>query len=236
MQLFVGTSGYGYKEWKGKFYPEKLSAKQMLSYYGQQFNAVELNNTFRRMPTAESLETLVGQVPKSFRFAVKAPQSITHFKRLRNSEADLEELNEATRALKKQLGPVLFQLPPNFKKDVERLAAFLTLLDKKMLAAFEFRHESWFEDDVFDVLRAHSCALCVADAEETPKARLVRTANWGYIRLRRDQYGKKELVAWVKDLVSQGWEEAFVFFKHEETGAGPVLATNFIELVGQKFP
>ena len=211
MQFFVGTSGYGYKEW----------------------NSVEMNNTFRRMPTAESLKSLLDQVPRSFRFVVKAPQSITHFKRLKGAEVDLKELKTAMIALKEQRGPVLFQLPPNFKKDLERLKAFLKSLGKDILAAFEFRHESWYDDEVFDALRKQSCVLCAADAEETPKAQLIRTSDWGYVRLRRDGYTKKELTTWIKNIRSQDWKEVFVFFKHEETGMGPKLAASFIELASQ---
>jgi len=231
MKFFVGTSGYGYKEWKGIFYPVKLPQKQMLQYYGQHFGSVELNHTFRRMPTPASLEKLPDQVPKSFRFAVKAPQSITHFKRLKEADADLELLVEATSALKVNRGPVLFQLPPNFKKDLDRLVTFLKSLDKKkILAAFEFRHETWYDDEVYAALKKHSAVLCAADDEETPPVQVLPTADWGYVRLRRDGYTKKELQTWVKKLSAQGWKEIFVYFKHEETGLGPKLGAEFLSL------
>lgn len=233
MQFFVGTSGYGYKEWKGSFYPEKLPQKQMLTYYGQRFNSVELNNTFRRMPTADSLQSLLDQVPKSFRFAVKAPQSITHFKRLKDAGSNVQELKDALQGLKKQAGPVLFQLPPNFKKDIERLDTFLKSIGKGISAAFEFRHESWYDDEVFKCLRKHACALCAADAEDTPKAQLVRTAKWGYVRLRRDGYTKKALTTWLKNIRTLDWKTVYVYFKHEETGMGPKLARMFLELTAE---
>lgn len=233
MEWRVGTSGYGYKEWKGKFYPEKLPQKDMLGYYAERFNSVELNNTFWRMPTTQSLNSLCEQVASSFCFAIKAPQSITHFKRLRGAEGDLKALTEALGGLSGQSGPVLFQLPPNFKKDLERLNEFLALLDKSISAAFEFRHESWFDAEVYDALREHSCALCAADDEDTPPAQLVKTVNWGYVRLRRVGYTPKELATWFKNISSQGWSEVFVYFKHEETGTGPKLAANLLKLIGQ---
>jgi uncharacterized protein YecE (DUF72 family) len=233
MKFLVGTSGYGYKEWKGSFYPEKLPAKKMLEYYGEQFDTVELNNTFRRMPTTASLEALLENVSASFRFAVKAPQSITHFKRLKSADADLEELLGATQALGKRRGPVLFQLPPNFKKDMERLNTFLQLLEKNVKAAFEFRHESWYDDEVYESLRKYSCVLCTADAEDTPEAKLVQTTDWGYVRLRRNGYTTKELKAWVKEIQSQDWKEVYVYFKHEETGMGPKLGAKFLKLAAK---
>lgn len=233
MQLFVGTSGYGYKEWKGSFYPEQLPAKRMLTYYGERFNSVELNHTFRKMPTAESLKALAEQVPEAFRFAVKAPQSITHFKRLKDTDTVLKEFTKAVKTLKERQGPVLFQLPPNFKKDLDRLKAFLKILDKKIQAAFEFRHESWYDDEVIDALRARSCVLCAADDEETPPVQVVRTADWGYVRLRRDKYTKKQLATWVQTIRDQNWKETFVYFKHEETGTGPRWGKQFLKLAGQ---
>jgi uncharacterized protein YecE (DUF72 family) len=230
MQLFVGTSGYGYKEWKGAFYPAKLPAKEMLRYYGEQFSTVEMNNTFRRMPTASSMESLAQQVPVSFRFAVKAPQSITHFKRLKNIDEEIKQLLHATAALKKRQGPLLFQLPPNFKKDILRLEDFLRLVPKKTKAAFEFRHSSWFDEEVFDCLRKRSCALCIADTDDAPQTTILSTADWGYVRLRRDNYSAAQLRQWAKKIHSQTWNEAYVFFKHEDTGIGPKLATGFLKL------
>jgi|SRR5579863_1652418 len=234
MQLYVGTSGYSYPEWKGRFYPEKLSQKAMLGYYAQQFSTVELNNTFYRMPDASVLKSLAKQIPADFRFAVKAPQSITHFKRLKDAQAPTKEFFRAASVLKKQLGPVLFQLPPNFKKDLPRLKAFLCHISKRIPVAFEFRHASWFDDEVFICLRAKSCALCIADVDDSPQPPMISTADWGYVRLRRKRYTRKQLADWVERIRSQAWSEAYVFFKHEETGTGPRYAARFLELAARK--
>lgn len=231
MQFFVGTSGYGYKEWKGKFYPEKLPPAQMLRYYAERMNSVELNNTYRKMPTAESLAALLPQVPKSFRFVVKAPMTITHMKRLKGVEAPLDELKSAIRGLKVQRGPVLFQFPANFKCDLERLNGFLRLLNKQTQAAFEFRHESWFQDDVWNSLAKRGCAWCVDDADELPPAELIHTTDWGYLRLRRAKYTTRQLSKWLERILAQNWKAVHVFFKHEETATGPKLAGQFLELV-----
>jgi len=230
MQFFVGTSGYSYPKWKGSFYPVKLPQKEMLGYYAEQFGAVEINNTFYKMPSASDVESWATQVPKHFRFAIKAPQAITHFKRLKEAEEPTKQLFGVAGALKARLGPVLFGLPPNMKKDVARLKDFLRFIPKKAQAAFEFRHESWFDEEVFDCLRASSCALCVADAEELPRTKLIATADWGYIRLRRETYTKQALVDWIKKMRSLPWNEAYVFFKHEDTGTGPKFAAQFLEL------
>jgi uncharacterized protein YecE (DUF72 family) len=230
MQLFVGTSGYSYPKWKGGFYPAKLPQKEMLSYYADRFAAVELNNTFYKMPSESDVKAWAEQVPKTFRFAIKAPQTITHFKRLKDAEEPTKQLFQTAATLKRRQGPILFGLPPNLKKDVPRLRSFLRLLPKKYQAAFEFRHESWFDDEVFDCLRDRGCSLCIADAEDLPPVELVSTTDWGYIRLRRENYTKKELAAWVKRIKSQPWQETHVFFKHEDTGTGPKFATQFLQL------
>ncbi len=233
MQFFVGTSGYSYPKWKGSFYPEKLPQKEMLSNYAERFAAVEINNSFYRMPSESDVQSWAGQVPQGFRFALKAPQAITHFKRLKDSEEAVETLFKTTAALKARQGPVLFGLPPNFKKDLPRLEAFLRLVPKRAHAAFEFRHESWFADDVFDCLRAHRCALCIADAEELPAQKVIDTAGWGYVRLRRERYTDRGLAKWMEQLKSQEWNEAYVFFKHEDTGTGPKFAASFLDLANQ---
>jgi uncharacterized protein YecE (DUF72 family) len=232
MQFLVGTSGYSYKEWKGSFYPEKLPQKEMLSFYGKQFSTVEMNNTFYRMPTATVVESWTQQVPKGFRFALKAPQTITHRKRLKGVEQDVDLFQQNASVLKKHLGPLVFQLPPNFKKDLSRLSTLLDQMKEKYRVALEFRHESWFDDEVFDCLRKRSCALCVADAEDLPKPRLTNTASWGYVRLRREAYADKDLKKWIKNLSAQDWKETYVFFKHEDTGTGPKFAARFLELAG----
>jgi uncharacterized protein YecE (DUF72 family) len=232
MNLYVGTSGYSYKEWKGSFYPADLPAKQMLRYYGERFNTVEINNTFYRMPKASVLEGWAGEVPASFRFILKAPQRITHMQRLKDAADSVSYLLEVAGALKERLGPLLFQLPPNLKKDVPRLREFLALLPSQRRAAFEFRHESWFDEEVFGLLRDHQTALCIAEAEGDLETPFVSTAPWGYLRLRRPDYGDKELRDWGQRIGGQGWQDAFVFFKHEDEGKGPKFAARFLELSG----
>jgi uncharacterized protein YecE (DUF72 family) len=234
MRFYVGTSGYSYKEWKGSFYPQKLPQREMLGYYAERFSTVEVNNSFYRMPDARVLKSWAQQVPAGFRFALKAPQAITHFKRLKNAEAVTKEFVSVASALKGRLGPLLFQLPPNFKKDLPRLEAFLRLLRKRTSIAFEFRHASWFDNEVFDCLRANSCALCIADTDDAPRADLVSTAGWGYVRLRRKRYTRQQLAAWIERLRSQAWDEAYVFFKHEDAGTGPKFASRFLELAAGK--
>src|SRR5262245_2532304 len=165
MNLYIGTSGYSYKEWKGSFYPRDLPARQMLRFYGGQFRTVEINNTFYGTPKASVLEVWAREVPADFKFALKAPQRITHVQRLKDTGVSASHLFEAAGALKERLGPLLFQLPPNLKKDVPRLRAFLGLLPSHRRAAFEFRHQSWFDEEVFGLLRGHRAALCIADAE-----------------------------------------------------------------------
>jgi uncharacterized protein YecE (DUF72 family) len=230
--FYVGTSGYGYKEWKGSFYPNDLPAKQMLRYYAERLDAVEMNNTFRRMPTSSALAAVAPEVPPEFQFAMKAPQQITHFRRLKNCREPVEELLAAAKALKKRLGPLLFQLPPNFKKDLPRLREFLKLLPKRTRAAFEFRHASWFDDEVFGLLRKRNVALCYAEEEESVEVPFVATADWGYLRLRLAEYGDADLKRWVKRVREQDWKDAFVFFKHEDEANGPRFAKRFLELAG----
>jgi uncharacterized protein YecE (DUF72 family) len=231
MQFFVGTSGYSYKEWKGTFYPAKLPAKDMLPFYAQHFSTVEINNTFYRMPKIEVVEAWGAQVPDDFRFILKAPQTITHRKRLKDVDESVAMFIRAASALKKKLGPLLFQLPPNMKKDLPRLEGLLALLSDGTRAALEFRHESWFDDDVYDALRAHSCALCVADADDLPAVDLVKTADWGYLRLRRENYTLAGLSQWLERVRGQGWAEAHIVFKHEDAGVGPAFAKQLLELI-----
>jgi uncharacterized protein YecE (DUF72 family) len=230
MKLYVGTSGYMYKPWKGKFYPPKLPDKEMLSFYSQHFQAVELNNTFYRMPTAAGLAETAAKVPAHFQFVIKAPQQITHIQRLKDSDTSVAQLLEAVRALKERLGPLLFQLPPNMKKDLPRLRTFLALLPSTYKVAWEFRHPSWFDEEVLDVLREQQMALCIAEAEDDLEVPCVATASWGYLRLRRPDYGDAELKAWSKRLQELPWRETYIFFKHEDEGKGPALAKRFLEL------
>jgi uncharacterized protein YecE (DUF72 family) len=230
MNLYVGTSGYSYKEWKGSFYPEKLPAKQMLAYYGEHFRTVEINYTFKRLPTAAVLKTWTDAVPADFRFALKAPEWITHRKRLKDANDMLATFLEVAGKLKQRRGPLLFQLPPNFKKDASRLQTFLELLPAKRRAAFEFRHPSWFDDEVFQLLRDHNVALCIADADDDLEVPVVATADWGCLRLRRAHYDDAALRKWCKQIRQQDWRDAFVFFKHEDEAKGPQFAQRFLQL------
>ncbi len=235
MRIFVGTSGYAYKEWKGTFYPEKLAAAKMLHYYGEHFNGVEVNNTFYRMPSERVLVKWYDDVPEGFMFVLKASRRITHFKRLKpDAKDELDYLIKTASVLHDKLGPTLFQLPPNFKKDVERLQTFLDLLPNRYGAAFEFRHESWFDDEVYDAMRSYNACLVLAEASELTVPRIA-TADWGYLRLRKESYDEAELADWAEWLLDQSWQDAFVFFKHEDTGAGPELAERFKEALGDRF-
>lgn len=230
MKLWVGTSGYGYKEWKGSFYPEKIAADRMLQYYGERLPAVEINNTFYRMPREDVLTGWAEQVPARFRFSIKASQRITHKKRLKDADEETGYLTAAVRVLGPRLGVLLFQLPPYLRKDVPRLEAFLDLLADDLPAAFEFRHASWFDDDVLDVLRARGRALCIADMDDDEPPPVLGTAPWGYLRLRGETYTDDDLHKWLQRVEAEGWKDAFVFFKHEEAGAGPKLAARFLKL------
>ena len=232
MKAFVGTSGYAYKEWKGSFYPEKLAAAKMLAYYGQHLGAVEINNTFYRMPSERTLTNWFDQVPEGFTFVLKASRKITHFKRLKpEAEDELRYLLKTASVLQGKLGPTLFQLPPNMKKDSERLKAFLQLLPQNWRAAFEFRHESWFDDEIYDALRTVNASLVIAETDEGMVPR-VATADWGYLRLRKQGYSKAELESWAKWMREQPWTDGFVFFKHEDEGSGPELASAFAGMMG----
>jgi uncharacterized protein YecE (DUF72 family) len=174
MRFLVGTSGYSYKEWKGSFYPEKLSDKKMLGFYAERFSTVEINSTFHRFPTASTVEAWAAQVPKSFRFVLKARQTITHFRRLQNAEEQIDDFINLASLLGERQGPLLFQLPPNFKKDLPRLEAFLTYVGGRAAVVLQLQHESWYDDEVFDCLRAHSAALCCVDDEGAG----MREGNW----------------------------------------------------------
>jgi uncharacterized protein YecE (DUF72 family) len=233
MKLYVGTSGYSYKEWKGSFYPEKIQAAEMLSYYAARLPAVELNNTFYRMPRTSVIESWKTQVPANFRFSVKATQSITHYRRLKDAGAQTKQMLETVSALEDRLGVVYFRLPEDMKKDVERLQTFLKDLPADIPIAFDFRHPTWFDDEVFELLRRHNRVSCVSDTDERPADRIDKTADWGYLRLRRVNYSAAELAEWMQRIRAQKWKNVFVFFKHENEGTGPKLAAQFIKLSKQ---
>ncbi len=230
MNLYVGTSGFAYKEWKGRFYPQDLPARQMLHYYGRHFGSVEINNTFYRMPAASVLQAWAGEVGPDFKFALKAPQRITHFGRLRNSGDSVAYLFGVAQTLGERLGPVLFQLPPDFRADAARLRDFLALLPRGHRVAFEFRHPSWFGDDILGMMRDHGVALCIAEAEDGLSVPPVATADWGYVRLRNRDYEDAALSAWLETLQRLNWQDAFIYFKHEDDARGPQIAHRFLQL------
>jgi uncharacterized protein YecE (DUF72 family) len=219
MEIRVGTSGYAYREWRGSFYPEKLKPALMLGYYAARLSTVEINNTFYKLPERQTLERWAEQVPAGFVFVLKASQRITHRQRLApESKETLDYMLDTGSALGDKLGPILFQTPPFLKKDAPRLRAFLELLPASQRSAFEFRHESWQDEEVYEALRARNAALVCADTEESGAggAPIVATADWGYLRLRRMDYDAAALEPWAARVRSQPWRQAFVFFKHED--------------------
>ena len=233
VKIYVGTSGYWYAEWKGKFYPEKISPKEMLRFYSERLSAVEINNTFYHMPTEGVLTSWAEQVPDDFVFALKAPQVITHLKRLRNVGEETDYLFRTLSVLDRKLGPVLFQFPGSFHEDLPALKAFLDLIPD-MSCAFEFRSPSWLDVEVLDLLRERGCSLCVADTDENPANEIIDAAPWGYLRLRRSDYTDADLLQWMERIFSQKWDKAFVFFKHEEEARGPKMAIRFRELIDSR--
>ena len=225
MAIWVGTSGYNYPEWKGTFYPEKIPAKQMLPYYAERLSTVEINNTFYRMPDEKSVKGWSDATPQQFRLTLKAPKRITHVARLRDCADSTRRFLEVAATLGSKLGALLFQLSPFLKKDVTLLDAFLETLPPGVRAAFEFRHASWLDAEVFARLRARNLALCVADSEKltTP---VEITADYGYFRLRDEGYTPEDIVRWaqlIRDKAS-GCSDVYVYFKHEESGTGPAFA------------
>ncbi len=227
MQLFAGTSGFSYAEWKGGFYPEDLENSEMLAYYATRLPSVEINNTFYRMPKADMVSAWGSRVGGDFRFSIKAPRRITHLQKLRGAKDSIEFLVKATAGLGDKLGVVLFQLPPFLKKDVPLLSEFLLELPKELRAAFEFRHPTWYDDDVFEALRARDAALCTGDAEKSERSPpWVSTASFGYLRLRADDYSDEALASWAERIKSQNWSHVYAFLKHEVKG--PALALGLI--------
>jgi uncharacterized protein YecE (DUF72 family) len=230
MRLWVGTSGFSYDEWTGPFYPPDLAAKDRLGFYAQRLPAVEINNTFYRMPAARLLEGWAARVSPEFRFAIKAPRRITHIKRLKDAAEDTAYLLRVVAALGPSLGCLLFQLPPNLGVDLDRLDAFLALLPEGTRAAFEFRHPSWREADVQGRLAARGLALAEVDSDDAPAPPPGAGPGWGYLRLRRTRYEPADLAGWLARLEASSWAEAFVFFKHEDAAAGPRLAAELLAL------
>jgi uncharacterized protein YecE (DUF72 family) len=222
MKLWAGASGYAFKEWIGSFYPNGIKPDAMLGWYAERLPSVEINNTFYRMPKSEVIQSWATAVPEGFRFAIKASRRITHIARIR-AETAVEPVGYLFRGLKllgKKRGPVLFQLPPNLKKDLPRLSEFLALLPANHRAVFEFRHDSWFADDVYDALKANEAALCLSEREDNAPPPLVKTAPFGYLRLRLEHYGEAELQRWADRIADTDWSDAYAYFMHEPTAPG----------------
>ena len=223
-RVLVGTSGFSYPAWRGTFYPEELPAREMLAFYARALGTVEINHTFRRLPTPALLAGWAQQTPTGFRFALKAPQRITHLLRLRDAGEITGEFCRVARRLGPKLGPLLFQLPPYLRFDGVRLRDFLAILPAGVEPAFEFRHASWFTGETYDLLARHRAALCIADSEDlsTP---LIATAPFGYLRLRRADYADADLAAWADRIrETTPWKRVYVYLKHEDSGRGPPLA------------
>jgi uncharacterized protein YecE (DUF72 family) len=233
MRHWLGTSGFQYPEWKGGFYPEKLPVSKMLAYYSERFSSTEINYTFRQIPKESTVAKWVEGTPENFRFTFKAPQKVTHFAKLKNCGDTMAYFHQVMLGLGEKRGAVLVQLPPNFEKDAGVLGEFLKGLPKKMKAALEFRHESWFDEEIYDLLRKHDIALCLAESAEVVTPREV-TADFGYLRLRREDYTDKELAEWAEFVKKQSkrWSDVFIYFKHEVRGVGPVFAAKMQRLLG----
>jgi uncharacterized protein YecE (DUF72 family) len=232
VRAYVGTSGFSYKEWRGSFYPDDLPQKKYLGFYAGKLDTVEANNTFYKFPESSVLAAWVAEVPAGFRFALKVSQSITHRARLVSCERMIVDFCERSKALGEKVGPVLVQLPPNFKKDAGRLREFLAVAPKTHRFAFEFRNASWFDDETFEALRAQGAALCWAETEDLVTPR-VSTAGWGYLRLRTVKYDAAALKTWAKEIAAQPWSDVHVYFKHEEGGTGPRFAAQLLSALGK---
>jgi len=218
-RLIAGASGYSFKEWRGDFYPADMKPEGMLAWYAERLPTVEINNTFYQMPKTAVLENWSRATPQDFRFAIKASRRITHMARLKAETAadSVAYLYKNLAALGAKRGPVLFQLPPFMKKDLPRLDEFLKLLPQGHHAAFEFRNDSWFADDVYDSLRRAGASLCHSEREDNAPPPLVETAPWGYVRLRLETYSDQDLRQWSERLAATQWRQIFVYFMHEPT-------------------
>ena len=233
MNYWIGTSGFQYAEWKGTFYPEDLPASKMLAFYAERFATTEVNYTFRRIPSPKTIQNWWEGTPERFKFSLKAPQKVTHFARLKNCGDTIQYFCQVICDLETKLGPVLFQLPPNFKKDTALLAEFLECVPAGLRAAFEFRHASWFDEEVFALLNGKNIALCINESADL-SAPVVATADYGYLRLRREDYTGADMERWANAITNNEkiWPDVFVYLKHEESGMGPKLASQLMELLG----
>jgi uncharacterized protein YecE (DUF72 family) len=232
MNYWIGTSGFQYAEWKGTFYPEDLSASKMLAFYAERFTTTEVNYSFRRIPSPKTIQNWYSGTPERFKFSLKAPQKVTHFAKLKNCGDTMQYFCQVITDLETKLGPVLFQLPPNFKKDAAVLADFLECVPAGLRAAFEFRHPSWFDEEVFALLNAKNIALCIAESADLA-APVVATADYGYLRLRREDYTDADMERWAQAITGKDkvWQDTFVYLKHEESGMGPRLASQLMGLL-----
>jgi uncharacterized protein YecE (DUF72 family) len=224
--LYVGTSGFAFKEWKGPFYPEGTTDKKMLAYYSSKLGSVEINYSFRRLPSESTLLAWREQSTDGFQFTLKASQRITHFKRLMDCEEDVAEFVRRARLLGDRLGTILFQLPPNFKYEPDKLEAFAAVLPPVARYAMEFRHESWRADEPKQILKAHGIAYCGADTDDLALEEVPVTAPHVYLRLRKEEYGDEELKSWSEKVaqVLEGGRDVYCYFKHEGGGVGPAYA------------
>ena len=231
--IWVGTSGYNYPEWKGTFYPSDLAAAKMLPYYAARFPTVEINYTFYRMPNEKIVSGWAGQTPEPYRLTLKAPRRITHDSRLKNTSDLVTGFCRVAASLGPKLGALLFQLPPNFKKDLGVFDTFLADLPPKVCAAFEFRHPSWFDDDVFERLSARNLALCVSDSEKL-SAPVKVTADYAYFRLRDEGYTPDHIARWADTIAKEtsACKDVYVYFKHEDEGKGPEFAQLLMRRLG----
>jgi uncharacterized protein YecE (DUF72 family) len=234
VDVLIGTSGFSYAPWKGLFYPEKIPQKDMLAFYATKLPTVEINNTFYRLPAAAMLEGWASQVPAHFRFAIKASQRITHQQRLKDCKDTVDYLYNTLSVLGERRGPVLFQTPPNLKRDVPRLADFLAMLPEGHRAAFEFRNEGWYQDEVYELLRKHGAVLAISETDSLVPP-VISTADWGYLRLRLEDYSDAQLAAWAETIKAQSaWKQVFVYFMHEDNATGPRWAAQLRDLVNAR--
>jgi uncharacterized protein YecE (DUF72 family) len=232
MNQWIGTSGFQYAEWKGTFYPEDLPTSKMLPFYAERFSTTEVNYSFRRIPSPKTIQNWYDATPERFKFSLKAPQKVTHFAKLKNCGDTMRYFCQVITDLEAKLGPVLFQLPPNFKKDTAVLAEFLAEVPAGLRAAFEFRNASWFDDEVFALLNSKNISLCINESADL-SAPVVATADYGYLRLRREDYTDADMERWAKTISDHEkvWPDAFVYLKHEERGIGPKLASQLLGLL-----
>lgn len=229
---WIGTSGYSYKQWRGRFYADGLPDTELLRYYGTRFAALEMNHTFYRSTSVRQLQGWAKEVPDHFTFSLKAPRRITHDLRLRDAADLAADFCETARALRHKLGALLFQVPPFLKRDTPRLEDFLHQLPPGFRVAFEFRNATWFADDVFDALRHFGVALCVVESPER-MVPLEVTADFGYFRLRNPDYADADLAASAARIqaAAAAWSDVFIYFKQEAEAQGPVFASKLRALL-----